>query len=116
MSCWGIVGYRRFTNREFFDRKLARVVEERGMPARVTSGGAVGTDTLAREWAQENGVEFAEHLPVSRSARDLLARNTLIVRDSTLVIAFLSRHSRGTWDTINKARKAGKDVVIIGVD
>lgn len=112
---WGIVGYRFFTDRERFDRALEGIVQERGQPTRVVSGGATGADTLACEWAQANGIAFLEHAPVSNSAADLKARNTLIVRDSTLIIAFLSAQSRGTWDTINKARIAGKPVLVIDV-
>jgi len=113
---WGIVGYRYFTDRERFDRELSILVWERGFPARVVSGGATGADTLAREWATANGIEFVEHPPASGTSRSLLARNTLIARDSTLLVAFLSARSRGTHDTIGKARRAGKEVVVIDVD
>ena len=112
---WGIVGYRFFTDRGRFDRELTSIVEARGQPARVVSGGATGADTLARTWAAAREIAFVEHLPASNRSRDLLARNTLIVRDSDLIVAFLSALSRGTYDTINKARRAGKEVIIIDI-
>ncbi len=113
---WGIVGSRHFTDHERFDRELAALVVRRGEPARVVSGGATGADALARGWAAEKRIPFVEHPPASYWSRDLLARNTLIVRDSTLIVAFLAAGSRGTRDTISKAERAGKEVVVIHVD
>jgi hypothetical protein len=43
---------------------------------------------MAKRWAAEQGIEFVEHKPARYTAA-LLERNTLIVRDSTLIIAFL---------------------------
>jgi hypothetical protein len=116
VQSWGIVGYRNFTDRERFDRELSAIVASRGLPRRVVSGGATGADTLAAAWAREKGIDFIEHLPKSNTAYNLLARNSLIVRDSTLVIAFLSTKSRGTLDTVKKAHLARKEVITIRID
>lgn len=85
------------------------------MPTRVISGGATGADTLARQWAEENLIPMREHLPESKTAAAYKARNTPIVNDSHLIVAFVAQDSRGTWDTINKAQKAGKSVIIFSV-
>jgi hypothetical protein len=113
---WGVVGYRHFTDRAAFDHEMALLVDERGWPDAVSSGGATGTDTMAHEWSDENEIEFLEHLPKENTARELLARNTLIVDDSTLVVAFVSTKSRGTHDTINKAIKKGIPIIKIQID
>ena len=113
---WGIVGYRYFTDKKRFDSELKAVALKYGLPDCVVSGGATGADTLAREWAASEKLAFIEHPPKSHTARDLLARNTLIVQDSDLIIAFLSTRSRGTLNTIEKARRAGKEVLIIHID
>jgi hypothetical protein len=112
---WGIVGYRRFSARTIFDAALEELVAERGLPARVVSGGADGADAMAEAWAHERGIEFICHRPAAPVAAALLARNSLIVRDSTLVVAFLAPESRGTRDTINKARRAGKPYIVVEV-
>jgi hypothetical protein len=41
------------------------------------------------------------------------ARNQKIVDDCDLLVAFTERESGGTWDTIKRARKAGKPVKIV---
>ena len=112
---WGVVGYREFKDREAFDQALVGVAKIHGLPSRVVSGGASGADTMAREWAAERGIPFVEHLPERYTPAALLARNTLIVQDSTMVIAFLSPKSKGTRDTIAKARKAGVFTITIHI-
>jgi predicted Rossmann fold nucleotide-binding protein DprA/Smf involved in DNA uptake len=87
-----------------------------GRPRRVVSGGALGADALAKRWATEREIEYLEHPPARHCARELLARNTLIVRDSDVIVAFLSKKSRGTLDTIRKARHAKRRVVVIDID
>ena len=113
---WGVVGYRHFTDRARFDREMAALVGERGPPKRVVSGGAAGADTMARDWARENNVAFVEHPPKTQTAVGFKARNSLIVRDSTLIVAFVSVKSRGTHDTLNKAALAEKGSIVIQID
>lgn len=113
---WGIVGYRYFTDKKRFNAELKKIVKIHGMPSKIVSGGAPGADTLAKEWASENKITFVEHLPKKQISYEFLARNTLIVNDSTLVIAFLSKESKGTHDTINKAKKAKKQLIVINID
>ena len=107
-NSWGVVGYRHFSDRAHFDRRMAEVAAAHGAPERVVSGGATGADAMARDWARERGVALLEHLPAEFTSVVLKARNTLIVRDCALVVAFLSRRSRGTKDTIAKARDSGQ--------
>ena len=64
----------------------------------------------------ENNVAFVEHPPKTQTAVGFKARNSLIVRDSTLIVAFVSVKSRGTHDTLNKAALAEKGSIVIQID
>lgn len=84
-------------------------------PDLVVSGGAKGPDTLGVLWAKENDVEVKEFMPdwekYGRAAG--FKRNSQIVESANLVIAFWDGLSRGTKDSIDKARKLNKRVEII---
>jgi hypothetical protein len=110
------VGYRNFTDRKRFDAELAKLTKEFCVPGAVVSGGATGADTLARNWARDNKIPMVEHKPTAFASYALLKRNTKIVNDSDRIIAFLSKKSRGTHDTINKAKAAKKQIHVIQID
>ena len=103
-----IVGSR---NIEAFD--LASVV-----PAGVTcivSGGAIGIDTIAKEYAHTHDIEIIEHLPeydkYGRTAP--IIRNKKIVQDADKLLAVWDGKSRGTAFTIAHAKKVGKEVIVV---
>lgn len=83
----------------------------------IVSGGAKGIDTYAARLAELCGCELVEFKPeykrYGRAAT--LVRNTKIVEESDMVIAFPSDSSKGTYDTIRKAQKAGKQVKVIKI-
>jgi len=83
----------------------------------IISGGANGVDTLAKKFAKEFDIQFlvfeAEWDKYGKSAGP--KRNTLIVNNSTHVIAFVSKDSVGTWDTVRKAQKINLVVNIIQI-
>lgn len=113
---WGVVGYRNFSDHAVFSAGLEATIAQYGAPSRVVSGGATGADAMAKRWAAERGIPFTEHLPKAYTAQGLLARNTLIANDCTILVAFPSTESRGTFDTIRKAQASGKKVVILKID
>lgn len=113
---WGIVGWRNFDGVNLFNQVISELVATRGRPKGIVSGGAAGADWLAEQWASNNGVPITVHRPASGARSAYLARNDLIVRDADIIIAFLSTQSVGTVYTINKAKRAGKEVVVIKVD
>ena len=107
---YGIIDSRKITDKEFFIYKVNEVIALEGMPALVISGGAVGADALAEEWAKENAIDFQvfipQHKDFPKSIRRFAAphvRNTLISEHSDVIIAFLDGQSTGTKDTIDKA-------------
>ena len=123
-----IVGARGFNDKEKFDALMTSALKETHMEMddiqEVISGGAVGVDTLARKWAEENSIPVTEIKPdynacASASAsmrRAPLDRNTKIVKMSDVVFAFPSKESRGTWDTVRKAERAELKVYVCKCD
>jgi predicted Rossmann fold nucleotide-binding protein DprA/Smf involved in DNA uptake len=83
-------------------------------PIEIVSGGADGIDALAAVIARAWDILLIEHRPnyVRYGKRAPLERNTLIVADADEVHAWPAPWSRGTWDTIRKARAAGKPCVV----
>lgn len=82
------------------------------------SGGAKGTDTHAVRLAEELGIPIKVFLPeYDKYGKNApLIRNTQIVDYADQVVAFIDDQSRGTWDIVNKAREAKKDVYLIKLD
>ena len=82
----------------------------------VVSGGAVGVDLCAAEYARKNGLKLTEFLPeyelYGRAAP--IVRNKKIVDYADKVVAFWNGKSNGTLSVIKYAEKIGKkcDVII----
>ncbi len=110
----GIVGSREFTNYRTFLKYLETVISPEEVEE-VVSGGARGTDRLARRWARENYIHLTEHIPDwnthGKSAG--YRRNGKIVADSDLVIAFHVNDSKGTAHSIRLANEQQKPLVIL---
>ena len=87
----------------------------------IISGGAQGIDQMAAGYARRKGFEVfdigANWSFLGEQDRAAgMKRNTFVVQITDLVTAFWDGESRGTRDTITKARNAGKlrDIVEIG--
>ena len=111
-----IVGSREFEDYDLLCVEVAKIQETQTIDL-IVSGGAKGADTLAKKFAARNKIPLMEFLPdYDRYGRGApLQRNTLIVQNSNVVLAFVTASSRGTWDTIRKAQAAGKRVIIVRV-
>lgn len=105
------ISYEEFVGKLEAILKLYEIV-----PTRIVSGGAKGVDSYARQYANERKLPLTEYLPqyerYGRSAP--LVRNTLIVEDADVVIAFPSETSKGTRDSIKKAKDRGKRTYVVG--
>jgi hypothetical protein len=81
----------------------------------IVSGGAVGADKLAEEYAKTNGYQTEIYLPdyprYGRSAP--LKRNIQIIEAADVVVAFWNGKSPGTRHSINEALKRKKMVLTI---
>mgnify|MGYP001600537660 CR=1 FL=1 len=98
---------------------VGHLVEKLAKDTVIVSGGAPGVDTFAWKWAETYGLPepiiirpkwLRPDGSLDKAAG--FARNTQIVETSDVVIAFWDGESRGTKDTITKARKAGKLLMV----
>lgn len=106
-----IVGSRDYAPLSDVDEVVAR------LPATsvVVSGGARGVDQRAVDAARRRGLCVLVLRPDwSRGRGAGLERNTALVACADRVIAFWNGRSRGTADTIAKARAAGLPLEVIG--
>lgn len=81
----------------------------------IVSGGAVGVDSCAAEYAKMNGIKLTEFLPeyalYGRAAP--IVRNKKIVDYADKVIVFWNGSSKGTLSVIKYAEKTGKDCEVV---
>ena len=81
----------------------------------IVSGGAVGIDTCAKEYAIKNNIKLIEFLPeyekYGRSAP--LRRNLSIIDYADCVIAFWDGSSHGTKFVIDNCKKKNKKVRVL---
>lgn len=113
-----IVGTRNLTSYSRFLGRLMHNCPQITEATEIVSGGAKGTDTLAERYAFNNKLPIKIFLPdYSRYGKAApLMRNTEIVDYADQVVAFVDPTSRGTWDSINKAREAHKPLTIISLN
>ena len=114
-----IIGSRTFDNYELMKSTVNNYVNQNDVEINcVVSGGAKGADTLAEKFANEYDLETIVYKPdwgrLGRGAA--LARNTQIIDHSDIVFAFWNGTSTGTKDSITKAHKKNKIVVMVMVD
>lgn len=78
----------------------------------IISGGAIGVDSCAREYAQINRIKLTELYPeYSKYGRAApIKRNIEIIEKSDIVIALWDGQSRGTKFVIDTCRKMGVEV------
>ena len=116
-----IVGSRDFTNYDLLYSEVAKIQETQKIDL-IVSGGATGADTLAKKYAAKNRIPLMEFLPdyscYGRGAplqRNSLIVKNVIVKNADWVLAFVTATSKGTWDTIRKAERAKKKIIIVKV-
>lgn len=125
-----VIGSRDFKDEEFIWYNLDEINLKLDISL-IVSGGARGVDTIGVDWAKERGIPFKEYLADwkdmsepcltkygSYGPYNALAgfkRNTTIIENCDLVIAFWNGKSPGTKDSIMKAENLGKEVIIISI-
>ena len=109
-----IVGSRTYPKLEL----VKKFVEDLDDDVGIVTGGARGVDQAAEDAALPIGLSVqvikADWERYGRGAG--MIRNTQIVKVADEVVAFWDLKSRGTHDTISKARAAGKPVHVVGPD
>ena len=81
----------------------------------IVSGGAVGVDRLAAQYAQDNAIKLTVFLPeYERYARAApIIRNKKIVEYCDKILVFWDNKSKGTKFVIEYARKISKPCEVI---
>jgi predicted Rossmann fold nucleotide-binding protein DprA/Smf involved in DNA uptake len=83
----------------------------------IVSGGAPGVDTLAEQYAIEHNLKMKAFIPGQGNfVYEAKKRNTQIVDYCTHMVALPGPKSKGTYDSINKAKKTNKICYIVKVD
>lgn len=108
----GVVGSRSFKDYELLKQTLDSFPFE---ITQIISGGASGADTLAEWYAFEKKIPLKVFRPDWKKfgKRAGFLRNSDIVNNSTHIIGFHNGTSRGTMDTIQKAKDLGIPVTVI---
>lgn len=117
MTVLGVVG-----SRSFDDYNLLRLtLDAYENITKIVSGGAGGADTLAYRYACSKGITFVCHPPLEEERKEFgfsraaKRRNLRIVEHCDKLVAFPASNSRGTWHTINLAKRMNKEVDIYSV-
>ena len=103
-----VIGSRNLTNVDLASY-ISKEVNE------IVSGGAIGVDTCAAQYARRQGLKLTEFLPeyklYGRAAP--IVRNKLIVDYADKVLVFWNGSSKGTLSVIRYAEKVGKTCEIV---
>lgn len=105
----GVVGGRDFTDLDFVFTKLDNFVK---VGDTIVSGGANGVDSIAEKFVEKRGFIKFKCFPPLEEEDAYKKRNQRIVDDIDVLLAFPTKKSKGTWDTIAKARREGIRIVI----
>ena len=111
-----VIGSRGFANYEQLTQELDNLVRTTGQPiTAIVSGGALGADTMAAEYARERGIDLVVHRPDYAKFGRLapLIRNQAIIDACTLVVAFWDGRSKGTAHSLRLAKRRGIKMVVI---
>ena len=86
------------------------------IPDTIVSGGAIGVDSCARDYAKRHGLKLIEYFPDYQhygGGHAPLVRNRLIVDECDCLLAFWDGTSRGTKYTIDYATNVDKSMKIV---
>ena len=109
----GVIGSRGFKDYDLVVKTLSSM-----NITLIVSGGAIGADTLGERYAKENNIETKIFLPDWKTHGKVAGflRNTDIINESDTIVAFWDGNSRGTADSIAKANKLNKPVIIVNYE
>ena len=113
-----IIGSRNYNNFIEFTDKIHEFIKIYGYPETIISGGAEGTDTMAKILADKCDIPIIEIIPEWNKYGKYagIKRNSDIIDISTHVIAFPSHKGKGTQDGIQKSKQSNKILVVHYID
>lgn len=107
-----VVGSRTITDYNFVKGLLDKQKDNISL---IVSGGAKGVDTLAEQWANENGISIkvfsAEWDKYGKRAGFI--RNNEIIKECDVCLAIWDGKSKGTQHSINLAKSMNKQVLVV---
>lgn len=115
-----VCGNKDFTDRDFCLEKLKEMIPRYTNPE-IISGHARGADTFGEEYARMTGIKCsvfkAEWKRYGKAAGPIRNREMLdyAMEETPVVIAFWNGTSRGTKNMIERARKAGVEVIVVPI-
>lgn len=109
-----IIGSRSFSDYFLVEEALRTSIDLNTITA-IVSGGAKGADMLAEKFATDYSLEIQVFKPdwklYGRGAG--IIRNKHIIESADRVFVFWDGKSKGTLNSINIAKKLGKDLTIV---
>lgn len=127
-----VCGGRDFNRKDVLDRVLLTAIWKSGNhhprdamtpdPNKVIiiSGMAKGADTMAVQFAKTHKLkvlEFPADWDTHGKAAGPIRNQEMLIRGvPDLVVAFPTKNSRGTWDMVRRAEKAGVKVIVVKED
>ena len=112
-----IVGCRDYVNHLEFYNSLQKLLSKIDFPDCIISGGARGTDEMARLWAREMVINYIEY-PAKWGEYGKVAgylRNKEIIEICDKLIAFWDHKSKGTEHSIKIAKENKKLIGIYNI-
>ena len=108
-----IIGSRNFSNYSYMKENILNNIDVREID-NIVSGGARGADSLGEQFAKEfniNTIIFKPDWNKYGKAAGMI-RNTDIINNCDIVFAFPIGESKGTYDSIKKAKKFNKKIYV----
>lgn len=113
MTNIAIIGSRKFNDFHLLNFVMINIIKKIDDEITIISGGALGADTLGKNFAAIHKYQFIEHLPdwnkYGKAAGFM--RNSNIIESSNIVVCFWDGLSKGTLDSIRKAKKLNKQII-----
>jgi len=110
----GIIGGRDFDKYDVLRHQIDPIRSNYDISC-IVSGGARGADSLAERYANEYNIKTLIFKPdwdkYGKAAGFI--RNSDIINNSDLVIAFWNGNSKGTLDSINKALNTKTNIIVL---
>lgn len=104
-------------SRDITELNISRYIRPSSVGA-VISGGAIGVDSIAREWAKQNDIEYIEYNPNYKTfgRKAPLFRDEQMVNACDIVFAFWDLKSKGTEYTLKYAQSIGRKCIVHWID